>query len=97
MSDRDAQAFVALTDRLVAAAGGALSPLAAGILAALDLGLAADSRTFARLFGIEHALVLREVTTLAEEPALVGIARRDARTQRVWLVAGERLQRLRAG
>jgi len=67
----------------------ALAPLAGGVLAALKLGIAADSRSFARIFGIEHALVLREVQHLAEVEQLT-ITKRDERTQRCsYAVASE--------
>lgn len=62
----------------------ALTPLCAGILVALDLGLARDSRTFARRFDIAHALVLRECTMLTEDLGLITIIRRDERTQRLF-------------
>ncbi|WP_428426681.1 hypothetical protein [Pararhizobium sp.] len=74
-----------------------LSPLMAGIVTALFLEIAADSRIFAKLFGIEHALVLREINQLTDPDAPVVIARRDARTQRTYLkltVKGEALCRL---
>ena len=61
-----------------------LSPLSAAILVALDLGLARDSRTFARVFDIAHALVLRECTMLIEDLGLLTIIRRDERTQRLF-------------
>lgn len=92
--EAQARAFVALTERLLAFAPEGVSPLGAGILAALHLGIAGDSRSFARLFGIEHALVLREAVALSEEPGLVVIERRDARTQRLWLGIGERARHL---
>ena len=63
---------VAALDR-VSAARPDLDPLAAGLVAALDLGLPGDSRAFARTFGVEHALVLR---------ALAGLDRRRARRRR---------------
>ena len=63
----DEAAFVAALDR-VSAARPDLDPLAAGLLAALDLGLPGDSRTFARTFGVEHALVLRALSGLEERP-----------------------------
>lgn len=66
----------------LSAAAGSLSPLAAGLLLAAGLGIARDTRTFARVFGLAHALVLREVTELAEERGLLAIADRNARTQR---------------
>ncbi|WP_426238535.1 hypothetical protein [Pararhizobium sp. DWP1-1-3] len=73
-----------------------LSPLTAGIVAAVFVGIATDSRTFAKLFGIEHALVLREINQLSGPDAPVEITRRDARTQRTYLkltVKGEALCR----
>jgi hypothetical protein len=74
-----------------------LSPLAAGIVAAVTQEIAADSRTFAKLFGIAHALVLREINQLTGPDAPLEIIRRDARTQRTYLeltVKGEALCRL---
>ena len=59
-----------------------LSSLAAGILAGLALDIAHDSRSFARLLGVEHALVLREVDQLAATFRLA-VTGRDARTSRV--------------
>ncbi len=58
-----------------------VSTLGAGILAAISLDIAHDSRAFARAFGIEHALVLREMRTLVELDRLI-VTRRDERTQR---------------
>lgn len=58
-----------------------LSPLGAGILAGLALHVAQDSRSFARLLGIEHALVLREVEQLAAAGRLI-VTKRDPRTSR---------------
>ncbi|MDQ0457094.1 hypothetical protein [Rhizobium paknamense] len=58
-----------------------LSGLQAGILAASALGIAHDSRSFSRLLGVEHALVLRELTAL-EALGLIRITRRDMRTLR---------------
>lgn len=63
----------------------AVSPVGGGILAALHLGITQDSRTFARLFGIAHAIVLREVTELTERQSLVTITYRNSRTQRTEL------------
>lgn len=76
----DEAAFVAALDR-VSAARPDLDPLAAGLLAALDLGLPGDSRAFARTFGVEHALVLRALSGL-DEAGLVAVTDRDGRTQR---------------
>ena len=76
----DAETFLAATDA-VAALQPDLSTLEAGLLAALHLGLAEDSRSFARVFGIEHALVLRAVESLTAE-TLITVTARDGRTQR---------------
>jgi hypothetical protein len=65
-----------------------LSQVGAAILLALHLGICADSRTFARLFGIEHALVLRGVTELADG-VFVTVTGRNARTQRTGLALTE--------
>lgn len=62
------------------------SVIGSGILAALALGLSADSRGFANTFEVAHALVLREIGVLADELGLVAVTREDARTQRRFLV-----------
>ncbi|MGU3667018.1 hypothetical protein ACLBX9_22750 [Methylobacterium sp. A49B] len=81
MSDApDEAAFAAALDR-VSAAHPDLDVLAAGLLAALDLGLPGDSRAFARTFRVEHALVLRAIVGL-EEAGHVAVTARDVRTQR---------------
>lgn len=72
--------FLALVGDVVRAEPG-LAPLAAAVIVALHLGVAADSRDFARNLGVAHALALREVTALAERD-LIAIGRRNARTQR---------------
>lgn len=59
----------------------AIAPVGAGLMTALHLDIAKDSRTFSRLFGIAHALVLREITALAEYHLLTVVSR-NARTQR---------------
>ncbi|WP_371836188.1 hypothetical protein [Ochrobactrum sp. Q0168] len=79
--DQAAADYMAQVERLVAASGN-LSPFGAGIIAALALGIAADSRTFARVLGIEHALVLREVNLLGADGGYLQITQRDRRTQR---------------
>lgn len=75
---------LSLTEALLAHGPPALSPLGAGILAAHALGLAADSRSFARIFGIAHALVLRECVALGAEAGLIETLRQDERTQRLY-------------
>ncbi len=78
----------------VCAAAPFLTPMGASILLALHFGICADSRTFARLFEISHALVLREVTTLAEQHDLVTIVERNPRTQRTALALTDAAQAL---
>ncbi|WP_019905225.1 hypothetical protein [Methylobacterium sp. 77] len=77
----DAETFLAVTDSIADLQPG-LSTLEAGLLAGLHLKLAADSRSFARVFGVEHALVLRAVETLSAEAELLAITERNQRTQR---------------
>lgn len=59
-----------------------LSAIGASILLALEFEIASDTRTFARVFGIAHALVLRELNALADDHGAVTILECDARTQR---------------
>ncbi|RWY76036.1 hypothetical protein [Rhizobium sp. WSM1325] len=70
---------------LVAAAQGRdirLTSIQAGLVAA-ELGIAGDSRAFARMLGIAHSLVLRELNVLAEREGVLQIVKRDLRTMRV--------------
>lgn len=96
----DADTFLAATD-LVLALDEALSPLEAGLLAGLHLGLAADTRSFARIVGVPHALVLRALETLSESAeggrGLVAVTERDARTQRTRYRASEAGEALLSG
>ncbi|KWT70896.1 hypothetical protein APY04_0558 [Hyphomicrobium sulfonivorans] len=75
--DISEERFLALVDELRAATPS-LSPIGGGVLVALRLGISDDTRTFSRTLGIEHALVLREVTELAE----IGLLRIVDRKQR---------------
>lgn len=59
-----------------------LTQLGAGVLVALHHGIAGDSRSFARIFGVEHALVLREITALASEVAVITVVERNTKTNR---------------
>ncbi|MBY5378004.1 hypothetical protein ACC713_31710 [Rhizobium johnstonii] len=71
---------------LVAAAQGRdtrLTSIQAGLLVAADLGIARDSRAFARILGIAHSVVLRELNVLAEREDVLQIVKRDPRTMRV--------------
>ena len=66
-----------------------LTSLQAGLIVAAELGIAANSRTFARLLDVAHALVLRELNLLAELGKL-RIVKQDARTMRTYyVVAGQ--------
>lgn len=75
-----AEEFMALVGR-IAASDARLSGLQAGLLAAASLDIAHDSRSFSRLLGVEHALVIRELTGL-EDLGLIEITHRQARTLR---------------
>jgi len=86
------EAFLASVGELCASAPE-LSQIGAAILLALHLGICSDSRTFARLFGIEHALVLRGVTELTDA-TLVTIVDRNTRTQRTTLALTEHAEAL---
>lgn len=59
-----------------------LSALDAAVLASLEAEIAADSRSFANVFGVAHALVLRAVSELADGFGLITVTARDDRTQR---------------
>ncbi len=73
--------YMAFVEALMSAASS-LTGLGAGIVAALALDIASDSRTFARLLGVAHALVLREISVLGEDHGYIRIRHRDPRTQR---------------
>ncbi|WP_374374898.1 hypothetical protein [Dongia sp.] len=79
--EQTAESYLALVAAVQAAAPQPLSALAAGLLAALHLGIAGDSRAFAQQFDIPHALALRAVSELAALD-LVETGTRDPRTQR---------------
>jgi hypothetical protein len=78
------------TVAVIGSADVALSPLGSAILAAIDLGVAKDSRTFSRKLGIEHAIVLREVTALSNELGFLTVIARNDRTQRSELALSEK-------
>lgn len=73
--------FMALVDAL-AVQSGKISRLSAAILAAAALEIASDSRSFARILGVAHALVLREIAALSADGGYIRIRQRDERTQR---------------
>ncbi|MEM8700592.1 MAG: hypothetical protein AAGF82_02115 [Pseudomonadota bacterium] len=61
-----------------------LSALGAAILASVHFGICRDSRSFARVFGIAHALVLRECVALCEDQDLIELENRKERSQRLF-------------
>jgi hypothetical protein len=73
-----------------------LTAIQTGLLAAVHLGIARDSRTFARKLGLAHALVLRELNALAEHGTLLHIENRDARTMRTAFTLGAQAEHLLA-
>ena len=79
--------FMALVERLERE-DPLLTPIQAGLLVAAGLGLAGDSRTFARLLGLAHALVLRELTALTDRD-LLRVTKRDGRTMRTHFAPGD--------
>ena len=58
------------------------SRIETSILVAAQQEIARDSRTFARLFGMAHSIVLRELNALVQSTDLLTVTRRDARTMR---------------
>lgn len=63
-----------------------LSKLQAAVIAADEMDIAHDGRIFARIFGVAHALVLRQVNALDEAGALLRITKREPRTMRTHYV-----------
>jgi hypothetical protein len=84
----DSERFMSRVDTLLSK-GGVLSPLAAGLVVAVDMGID-NSRGFARAFGVEHALVLREIALLAGEDGLLTVTDRHPRTLRTSLALSAR-------
>lgn len=87
-----AERFLTLVARLKAE-DPQLTPIQAALLVAAGLDIARDSRTFARLLGLAHALVLRELTALTEHADLLRIEKRDGRTLRTHYALGAGAQR----
>jgi hypothetical protein len=73
--------FLAIVEA-VCAANGSLTPLSGALLAGPHLGMPSDTRSIARILGVEHALVLRDLTTLSEGTTLIRITARNGKTQR---------------
>lgn len=87
----ETERFMALVARL-RADDPLLTAIQAGLVVAAGLGIAGDSRTFARLLGLAHALVLRELTALVARN-LLRVTKRDGRTMRSYFVPGEAVAR----
>ena len=86
----DSDLFMSRVDALVNGATTLqISPLAAGIIVAVDMGIA-DSRSFARVLGVEHALVLREIAELSGPDGLITVTGRHAKTLRTSLALSAR-------
>lgn len=77
----DAEFFLHLVERTITK-HSQLTPVQGAILVAAKQEIARDSRTFARLFGMAHAIVLRELNALVQSTDLLTVTRRDARTMR---------------
>ncbi|MEM0910753.1 MAG: hypothetical protein AAGJ37_07235 [Pseudomonadota bacterium] len=61
-----------------------ISPLGPLIIAAAAFGLIEDSRSFARAFEVEHALVIRECNSLEKEHSLIKSEMQQQKSQRVY-------------
>ena len=79
----DSEQFMDLVARLIAAQPD-LTPIQAGIIIAAQQNIARDSRTFARLLGLAHALVLRELNALLQSCTVLKLIKRDERTLRTF-------------
>lgn len=81
--------FLSRVDALLKEEAARISPLAAGIVVAVDMGIA-DSRSFARQLCIEHSLVLREIAHLSGPDGLVTVTGRHAKSLRTSLALSAR-------
>ena len=59
-----------------------LTSLQAALIVAAEENIALDSRSFARLLGVAHALVLRELNALVDMGGPLRIVKREAWTLR---------------
>ena len=85
----DSELFMSRVEVLLTGREQELTPLAAGILVAIDLGIA-DSRSFSRLLGVEHALVLREIADQSGPDGLIVVTARNEKTLRTSLALSAR-------
>ena len=89
----DSGVFMSRVEGLLSAASPPISPLAAGIIVAVDMGIA-DSRSFSRALGVEHALVLREIADLSGPSGPIVVTARNDKTLRTSLVLSDRGRQL---
>ena len=85
----DSNLFMSRVDALLREETLQVSALGAGIVVAIDMGIA-DSRSFSRLLGVEHALVLREIADLSGPEGLVRVTGRRPKTLRTSLALSDR-------
>lgn len=85
MSESEAELFLSLVAQKQAK-DARLTSLQAALIVASELGLARDSRTFARILGIAHAIVLRELDALCVPGGPFRVVKREARTLRTHYV-----------
>jgi hypothetical protein len=85
----DSDLFISRVDAVLEGEAPRISPLGAGIIVAIDMGIA-DSRSFSRLLGVEHALVLREIADLSAPDGLITVTGRHPKTLRSWLALTDR-------
>ena len=92
----DSDVFMSRIDDLLKAGGDQISPLGAGLIIAIDMGIA-DSRSFSRALGIEHALVLREISHLSGPDGLITVTKRHEKSLRTSLALSARGAQLLKG
>ena len=85
----DSNLFMSRVDALLREETLQVSALGAGIVVAIDMGIA-DSRSFSRLLGVEHALVLREIADLSGPEGLIQVTGRQPKTLRTSLALSDR-------
>jgi hypothetical protein len=80
----------------VCASDASLTGVGAALIAANQLQIAKDSRSFSNKFGIAHALVLREISGISGEDGLLAVLSRNERTHRTEFALTEKGKRLAA-
>jgi len=85
MEDDAPAALAALMTHITVQRGDFLSALGPALVASLALGITTDTRHFARIFGVAHALVIREAVSLDGELGLVRTQDRGEPSQRLFL------------